>query len=519
MLKKIFRHCEGLNGLIVALYITVLFTLQIFTLESYTTWTVLLIILAVFAVTWVLSPKLFSRIRKVNICEKNPEFCAKEKNIWLAVFFAVNFLFFFIRYISIFPGGFFLDNINQFTQVTTNNYNDWHPALHTFLFFTLPYKLTGQVGSIVFMQILYLSLALTYMEYVLMTYAGKKFALISMGFVLLNPAIQSLAVIPTKDIAFSISSVMVMSYTLHIYFSKGKWINNKRNLILFVLFAVLATIFRHNAILLILPLCIGVMFFIEKKQIIWLVSLFIALFFLIKIPLYALLGVHSAEKRTVEMAGMPMTIISNVIKEHPEKMDDELKEFAYSIAPQDSWNDYQCGDFNSIKWAKNGKDFNLDVLDDVGIVNICRLAVKSIALDPDDSLRAMAVLFNRVIAVDGDVDWHPYTETADNTVGVEKYTGGLLDDCFLTYAAVARTTVLKYFFYFTGILNLIILVAVLARMKFAEDWKKMLLCIPLLLHNWGTMLLLTGIDFRFFIVSFFIFPCIVLIIFKKQSVE
>ncbi|MBQ7522799.1 MAG: hypothetical protein IJU14_08000, partial [Clostridia bacterium] len=181
---------------------------------------------------------------------------------------------------------------------------------------------------------------------------------------------------------------------------------------------------------------------------------------------------------------------------------------------QESWNDYECGNFNSIKWAKDGKKFNLEVLDDVGIFNICRLAVKSIVLDPTDSLRAMAVLFNRVIAIDGDVDWHPYTETADNEIGVEKYTGGLLDDCFLSYGAIARVTVLKYLFYFTGILNLVILVVTLARMKFSKHWKKMLLCIPLLLHNWGTMLLLTGIDFRFFIVSFFIFPCILVLLFK-----
>ena len=516
MIRKLFNYHEGLNGLITALYVTVLFTMKVLTLEIYNVWVLLLTIVAVFVLTLAISPKIFSGIRKLNIF-KAVTYSPKEKKIWLGIFFAMNFIFFFVRYLSVFPGGFVIDSINQYTQALKGEYNDWHPALHTFLFFTIPYKLTGQIGSIVFMQILYLSLSLTYMEYVLMNYVGKKFALLSLFFIILNPAIQSLAVIPTKDIAFSISSVMVMSYTLHIFFTKGKWINKPLHLIVFVLFAVLATIFRHNAVLLILPLCIGVMFFIEKKQRIGLVALFVAFFVLIKIPLYALIGVQSAEKRSVEMAGMPMTIISNVIKENPDAMDDELREFAYAIAPQESWNDYDCGNFNSIKWAKNGKKFNLEVLDDVGIFNICRLALKSIVLDPQNSLRAMAVLFNRVIAVDGDVDWHPYTETADNKIGVEKYQGGLLDDCFLSYGAITRVTVLKYLFYFTGIINLVILVVTLARMKFAKHWKKMLLCIPLLLHNWGTMLLLTGIDFRFFIVSFFIFPCILVLLFVGEK--
>ncbi len=519
MIKKFLSYVEGLNGLIVALYIAILFTLRVLTLESYNIWVVLLIVVAVFLLTLWSIPKVFDRIRRPCILAEISEYPVGQKKLWIALFFGINFIFFFVRYLSVYPGGFVIDSINQYTQVVRNNYNDWHPALHTFLFFTVPYKLTGQIGSIVFMQIVYLSSALTYMEYVLMKYAGKGFAVGSMLFILLNPSIQSLAVIPTKDIAFSIASVMVMSYTMHIFFSGGKWVKKTRNLILFVVFAVLATIFRHNAVLFILPLCVGVAFYMEKKQIIAFVAMFMALFFLIKIPMYSLLGVQSAEKRSVEMAGMPMTIIANVIKEHPEKMDDELKDFAYSIAEQESWNDYQCGNFNSIKWAKNGKKFNLEVLDDVGIVNICRLAVKSIVLEPNASLRAMAVLFNRVVAVEGDVDWHPYTETAENEVGVEKYTGGFLDDCFLSYGAVVRTTVLKYLFYFTGILNLIILAVVMARMKFTKDWRKMLLCIPLLLYNWGTMLLLTGIDFRFFIVSFFVFPAVVLIMFKETSVQ
>ena len=52
----------------------------------------------------------------------------------------------------------------------------------------------------------------------------------------------------------------------------------------------------------------------------------------------------------------------------------------------------------------------------------------------------------------------------------------------------------------------------MARMKFLRDWKKIVLCGSLLLQNWGTTLLLSARDFRFFIVSFFIFASIMLII-------
>lgn len=517
MIKKIFKHFEGINGLIFAIYVAVIFTLRVLTLDNCNIWMILLSIAAVFFVSLLVCPKLFDWIRALKIPANTREYTKKERRIWFLIFFAVNFAVFFIRYVSVYPGGFVADNIYQYTQMINNSYNDWHPALHTFIFFTIPYKLTGNIGSIVFMQVIYLSFSCAYMEYVLMLYAGKKYSLITLIYILLNPGIQSLAVIPTKDTAFSIASMVLMTYTLHIFFTKGKWINKKLNIVLFSVFAVLAVIFRHNAILLILPLCIAVMFYIEKKQRIQITALFILIFISIKIPLYTVMQVKDAEKRCVEMAGMPMTIIANVVKEHPESLDDELKEFAYSIATQEAWNDYQCGNFNSIKWSKSGKNFNLDVLDDVGIFNVCRLAVKCIVIEPTSSLKAAAVLFNRVVAVDGDVDWHQYTETADNSVGIEKSGGGIIDDLFISYADIIMSTVFKYLFYFTGIINLIILSAVMAKMKFSKHWKKILLCIPLLIHNWGTMLLLSGIDFRFFIVSFFIFTSIILIILREDK--
>ena len=511
-MKKIFKHFQGINGLIFALYVTVIFTLRVLTVDNCNIWMILLSIAAIFFVSLLICPKLFDWIRALKIPVNTHDYTKKERKIWLLIFFAVNFLVFFLRYVSVYPGGFVADNINQYTQMIENNYNDWHPALHTFIIFTLPYKLTGNIGSIVFMQVLYLSLSCAYMEYVLMLYAGKKYAVITMLFIVLNPGIQSLAVIPTKDIAFSIASMVLITYTLHIFFTNGQWMNKKLNVVLFSLFAVLGVIFRHNAILLILPVFIAVMFYIDKKQRIWITSLFILIFLLVKIPLYTVMNVHNAEKRSVEIVGMPMTIIANVIKEHPESLDDELKEFAYAIAPQDSWNDYECGNFNSIKWSKSGKNFNLNVLDDVGTFNVCRLALKCIAIEPASSLKAMSSLFNMAMSVEGEVNWHPYVEYQENEVGIEKYKGGILDDLFLSYARISMVSFLKYLFYFVGTINFIILAFLMARMKFLRDWKKIVLCGSLLLHNLGTTLLLSARDFRFFIVSFFIFASIMLII-------
>ena len=43
--------------------------------------------------------------------------------------------------------------------------------------------------------------------------------------------------------------------------------------------------------------------------------------------------------------------MGNVVKEAPEKLDEETLNFAYSIAPKKDWEDFDvCGSFNDLKF-------------------------------------------------------------------------------------------------------------------------------------------------------------------------
>ncbi len=76
----------------------------------------------------------------------------------------------------------------------------------------------------------------------------------------------------------------------------------------------------------------------------------------------------------------------------------------------------------------------------------------------------------------------------------------------------------KYVFQYTGIMNLAVLCSVLAKnnLKKTGGWKRSLFALPLLAYNFGTMLLLTGADFRFFYVSFLVCPVVVFAMFHAD---
>lgn len=61
----------------------------------------------------------------------------RERAIYFGGTFALGIVALFPYYIAYFPGGFGADCRFQLDQVLTGKYNDWHPAIHTLLFYTV----------------------------------------------------------------------------------------------------------------------------------------------------------------------------------------------------------------------------------------------------------------------------------------------------------------------------------------------------------------------------------------------
>ena len=56
-----------------------------------------------------------------------------------------------------------------------------------------------------------------------------------------------------------------------------------------------------------------------------------------------------------------------------------------------------------------------------------------------------------------------------------------------------------------------------SRLNSGSDWKRLHQCLPIFVHDYGTMLLLTGDDLRFFYLTYLLCPVIILLMLRKNE--
>ena len=112
-------------------------------------------------------------------------------------------------------------------------------------------------------------------------------------------------------------------------------------------------------------------------------------------------------------------------------------------------------------------------------------------------------------------------EIVDNDLGLV-YKGckvaGFLKSC---YRNLVYKTPLRIIFSSIAITILVMLAFMLFRSDFRStaDWKRIMLCIPVLIYDSVTMLLLTWHDVRFFYMNWIVCPLVVLIMGRKNATE
>jgi len=440
---------------------------------------------------------------------------AKRKRLAFIISSFVCFACMMIWYIGYYPGSFSADSIWQYEQAVTGIYNDWHPVWHTLLFFTFPLSLTGKPGAIVLFQIIYFSLIIGYMGKVIYEYTNTKILILSLIYILLNPYTGYVLLYPWKDVAFSISGLLSMSMAIEIYFTNGRWVNNSWKCIVLGITLANTTLFRHNGILFSLFLIIALFFHLQRQWFKICLS-FIVIILLIKGPIYHIFNVTQPDNRVTESVGLPLTIIGNVVKETPNAMDEELSEFAYSIAQQKVWEkSYICGNYNSIKW--NGAKG--EIIEEKGILPILKLTFKCFIYSPKASFRALFSLTDMVYGLEdngleGDITSH----ISENTYDIVYSGNKVIAEFLQCYQLLMTKTFLKYF-RSVGFSMLLMLFAMMSgsNLESWEDRKKTLLCMPIFIYNFGTMCLLTGPDSRFFYISFLVCPLVIIVAIVKRE--
>ncbi len=466
----------------------------------------------------VLVPRLLDWIGRIHL--PVPSACSvKEKAAIFGICFLATAAVLLIWRLSCWPGGFAPDAGNQLHQAMTGKYNDWHPVWHTLLFFTLPLRLTGSTLSIYFFQDLVFCISVSYAVTVIRLLGGRLFAFLSWCCILLNPFVCYVAMFPLKDTPFSLACLVSAVLSVQMWCTRGEsgksWL---RCAILGVSLAN-AALFRHNGILFSGFLLFSLIFTMKKNW--WRTALvFTILFVFVRLPLYRALDVQAADESVSEVTCVPMAMIGNAVLETPELLDAETLELAYAVAPREDWETYyERGEYNSLKWFHA----NPQALEDAGLKKVLLLTWRTVRNSPDAALKSLVDATDLVYGLHASSTAAPYFPPyfTGDSAGMVRHAWGPASSVISRYARLCRAKPLCYLFT-TGLSIVVMLTFLLGRCNFGnrEDRQRILIALSIFCYDFGTMLLVGGVDYlRGMAATFFVCPAYVLLMLYRRVPE
>ena len=408
-----------------------------------------------------------------------------------------------------YPGSFSPDSIDQYKQALTGNYNDWHPVWHTLMTFTLPLKLTGWSPSIILFQIVWFSLFIGYFAVIIYLYSGILYTSIAVALIIFSPFTLEIVMFPWKDTTFAVACGFCMLYAVHIYFTKGEWCNKIWRILLLAFMLTNATLLRHNGVLFTFFLLVALIFFIPRKKWYLLVAMTLLLLVLIRIPLYSALNVSKPGNRVMEISGLPLSVITYVVKLNSDKLDNETIKFVEEMMKQlPDWKNYHnLSGFNSVKFL----GVSYESIEKVGFSEILKMAFRCFIASPGHSLKAIIGLTIPVYGLE--IPSRSYSYIAENDLGIVYKGNKLIGYLEEFYCSLVLHTPLRFLFLSLGMTILVMFAFILFKTDFknTNDYKRLILCLPVFTYDFGTMLLLSGPDVRFFYVNLIVCPLVVLI--------
>ena len=254
------------------------------------------------------------KIRESKILNKNYIFLY----IW-----GIIFLLWIPCFLSYYPGIYSYDITKQVNEVFNLSYSKFHPPIHTGIvavMFFIAGKLNVQMISLYsIVQMLLLSYAVSKMLKFLYEKTRNRIVfIISFIFLVINPVMPIIALLPAKDIYFASFMLLLIPDLYELIYNKEEFLKGKFNIVKIVFFSLMTMLFRNNASYVFI-IFFAVLIFLERKDkrliIISLVP--IILFFLVNNVLYPNIGVRDGNSR--EKLSLPMMQIAYVVDKHEDE--------------------------------------------------------------------------------------------------------------------------------------------------------------------------------------------------------
>lgn len=438
-----------------------------------------------------------------------------------AAAFVIALAVFGCTFASGYPGGVNYDVSNQWRQIHSGEFNNWHPLFHTLLIglFTRVYD---SYPFVLLVQIIIFSALLARLTAVVHKHGAPAWLVLAVHTVVaLSLPVRNTLMYLGKDSAMTIGVIALTTQAVEVLYSEGKWLKKPMHVLSMGLLLAYTTLLRINALAWTVPLLLCVFFAYKpvRRQAVCAFAVMVLGMALVQGPVYGMFDVVYPSNTIEESVGLPMTILADVKQTQPEKLDEETSAFLSMLASDEAWqNTYQLHNYNSIKFT-----YEREWIKHTPVTDILGMSLRTALAAPRTAFEAVNGVTDLVWDVTGNNEGFQHVR---NSGDIEELRGAhhpLLNrlggmGCKVM-DMVMNLPPVRYFTCNIGVqLLLLLLVTMWALYRRGSD--VLILAVPTLLYDLGTMMLLCGNDARFFQFSMTVsLPAMIALLFLPKNRE
>ena len=396
-------------------------------------------------------------------------------------------------------------------------FDDWHPVIHTALIYVAA-LLRKSIRVVVMVQVVVFSVLIAWLYSTLRRYGyNKRLSYIVVLLAVANPFTTSLLRVPWKDTALAMTGLAVTVCLINILQTKGAWLSGKR-LVGFAVLLFFASFLRHNGFFYSLPLAIILPFSVSRANRGRAVAC-VALAAMVSSSYVAVRGYWIkvgiiGEKRQsqgvsyqgfAESVGLPMCIMAESYVIHPEKTPADVSAFLETMCDRDFWVQNYDGDFNSVKFRCQ-KGPTGPKIAAVGKERFFRMFVDVVKANPVSAIKSFLHVTSQA--------WAPFPKTIGNAVACAGT--GLVATDINVYQQMVLLSPFGAISSAPGFYLLCIILATCYGVL-KNGFRVCVLSLPFILYQFGTMLFLSGFDYRFFYITVLSGGTVCLVLFRGTT--
>ena len=444
----------------------------------------------------------------------------------------------------------------QWEQVRTGSFDAWHPPIHTMLIWLVT-RLYYSYSTIVAVQILFFSLLCGYMAATMRAWGFHSAwtALFAAAAVCAHKGM----LYAYKDAIFTCFVLWAAVCLLNIALSRGTWLGKWGNRAVFAFALAFASLLRVNALAFTIPVAALLFVFYAKKQTVGCVfscALALLMMAAVRGPLYKAAGVTQAARQQtfIGLTGSTFGIIGNIYKMAPDALDEDGVRLMQFLNEPGAWEETVFGDANTmlsifpLSLENYEEEFRKRTDEYYSLYhpgNMLPMTWHAVKNEPDLALKGF-VTGNRV-AWDPAAVMYAYRHNEglrdfilrnqDNGAARSMLTRRYVHDEFIEETLDSSTSgflrafqapyrvisgILRFFppgylLQCIGLHMLVLPLCAWISLRRRRNWAALLLTLPSIAYNLGTMLMIGGPDYRYFIFNVLITIPLVLASLAKHA--